>query len=124
MKTIAVVEDNADNRLLLHAFLSDRFQIVEYENGRLALDGFRTHLPDLVLLDVSLPGMDGLEVLSHLRSDAHFQALPVIALTAHAMHGDRERFLKAGFNDYVAKPIVDETILLAAIDRLIPQAHP
>jgi CheY-like chemotaxis protein len=124
MKTIAVVEDNADNRLLLHAFLSDRYRIVEYENGRSALDGFRTHLPDLILLDVSLPGMDGLEVLSHLRSDANFQRLPVIALTAHAMHGDRERFLKAGFNDYVAKPIVDETILLTAIERLIPQAHP
>jgi CheY-like chemotaxis protein len=124
MKTIAVVEDNADNRLLLHAFLSDRYQIVEYENGRLALDGFRSQLPDLVLLDVSLPGMDGLEVLSHLRADVTFQKLPVIALTAHAMHGDRERFLKAGFNDYVAKPIVDETILLTAIERLIPQAHP
>jgi len=124
MKTIAVVEDNADNRLLLHAFLADRYRIVEYENGRSALDGFRANLPDLILLDVSLPGMDGLEVLSHLRADVSFQRLPVIALTAHAMHGDRERFLKAGFNDYVAKPIVDEMILLTAIERLIPQAHP
>ena len=120
MKTIAVVEDNADNRLLLHAFLADRYQIVEYETGASALDGFRSRLPDLVLLDVSLPGMDGLEVLTHLRADAQFQKLPVIALTAHAMHGDRERFLKAGFNEYVPKPIVDETVLLSAIERLIP----
>jgi two-component system, cell cycle response regulator DivK len=124
MKTIAVVEDNADNRLLLHAFLADRYRIVEYENGPSALDGFRANLPDLVLLDVSLPGMDGLEVLSHLRADVQFMNLPVIALTAHAMHGDRERFLKAGFNDYVPKPIVDEQVLLTAIDRLIPQARP
>src|SRR5262245_32597992 len=102
MKTIAVVEDNADNRLLLHAFLADRYRIIEYETGPAALDDFRANMPDLILLDVSLPGMDGLEVLTHIRADAHFQGLPVIALTAHAMHGDRERFLKAGFNDYVA----------------------
>jgi len=120
MKTIAVVEDNADNRLLLHAFLSDRFEIVEFENGPSALDGFKARLPDLVLLDVSLPGMDGLAVLAHLRADEKLKKLPVIALTAHAMQGDRERFLKAGFNDYVSKPIVDEQVLFKAIERLIP----
>src|SRR5687767_1694567 len=120
MKTIAVVEDNADNRLLLNAFLADRYRITEYENGAAALDGLRAGLPDLVLLDVSLPGMDGLTVLSHIRADEKLQKLPVIALTAHAMHGDRERFLKAGFNDYVSKPIVDEQVLLDAINRLIP----
>ena len=119
MKIIAVVEDNADNRLLLNAFLADRYRITEYENGATALDGMRASLPDLVLLDVSLPGMDGLTVLTHLRADEHLRKLPVIALTAHAMHGDRERFLKAGFNDYVSKPIVDEQILLDAISRLI-----
>ena len=120
MKTIAVVEDNADNRLLLHAFLGDRYQITEYETGPAALEGFKAHMPDLVLLDVSLPGMDGLTVLSHLRADDKLKKLPVIALTAHAMHGDRERFLKAGFNDYVSKPIVDEQVLLTAISKLIP----
>ena len=121
MKTIAVVEDNADNRLLLHAFLADKYKIVEYETGVLALDGFRAALPDLVLLDVSLPGMDGLAVLGHIRADAKLQRLPVIALTAHAMHGDRERFLKAGFNDYVSKPIIDELVLFKAIERFLPQ---
>ena len=120
MRTIAVVEDNADNRLLLHAFLSDRYEIVEFENGPSALEGFKARLPDLVLLDVSLPGMDGLTVLSHLRADEKLKKLPVIALTAHAMQGDRERFLKAGFNDYVSKPIVDEQVLFKAIERLIP----
>ncbi len=119
MKTIAVVEDNADNRLLLRAFLGDRFEIEEYETGLAALEGFKTRVPDLVLLDVSLPGMDGLTVLGHLRGDDRLKKLPVIALTAHAMAGDRERFLKAGFDDYVSKPIVDEDVLFKAIGRFI-----
>lgn len=119
MKTIAVVEDNADNRLLLRAFLGDRYEIVEYETGPAALEGFAKQRPDLVLLDVSLPGMDGLAVLSHVRASDDLKTLPVIALTAHAMHGDRERFLKSGFNDYVSKPIIDEQVLLSAIERWI-----
>jgi len=119
MKTIAVVEDNADNRLLLHAFLSDRYEIVEYETGPAALEGFRARMPDLVLLDVSLPGMDGLAIVSRLRADERTKTLPVIALTAHAMHGDRQRFLKSGFDEYVSKPIVDENVLFAAIEKLL-----
>ena len=115
--TLAVVEDNADNRLLLQAILGGEFEIVEYEEGREALAGFARSLPDLVLLDISLPGMDGLEVLSELRRDGRMRHLPVIALTAHAMAGDRERYLAAGFNDYVTKPIVDESLLLASIKR-------
>jgi CheY-like chemotaxis protein len=122
MKTIAVVEDNADNRLLLRAFLGDLYDIVEYETGMAALEAFATRAPDLVLLDVSLPGMDGLTVLGHLRAEERLKKLPVIALTAHAMHGDRERFLKSGFDDYVSKPIVDEQVLLNAIRRLLERA--
>ena len=115
--TIAVVEDNADNRLLLSAILRDRYQIVEYENGPQALEGLARSLPDLVLLDISLPGMDGNEILSEIRRDGRMRHLPIIALTAHAMAGDRERFLDAGFNDYITKPIVDESLLLNAINR-------
>jgi len=116
-RTIAVVEDNSDNRLLLRAFLGDRYEIVEYEAGPAALEGFKARAPDLVLLDVSLPGMDGVAVLALLRADEKLKPLPVIALTAHAMAGDRERFLAAGFDDYVSKPIVDEGVLFAAIER-------
>ena len=115
--TIAVVEDNADNRLLLTAILGNRYRIVEYENGPDALEGLARALPDLVLLDISLPGMDGNEILSQIRRDGRMRHLPIIALTAHAMAGDRERFLDAGFNDYITKPIVDESLLLNAIDR-------
>ena len=117
MRRIAVVEDNADNRLLLQAILDSLYEVVEYENGVDALAGLAGSVPDLVLLDISLPGMDGNEILARIRADATLRALPVIALTAHAMTGDREKYLAAGFNDYVTKPIVDETILLRSIER-------
>ncbi len=120
MKRIAVVEDNLDNRLLLQAILSDLFDLTEYEDGPTALVGISSTQPDLVLLDVSLPGMDGPEVLARLRADPLTAGIPVIALTAHAMTGDRERFLSLGFNGYVAKPIVDEEELLTAIRKLLP----
>jgi two-component system, cell cycle response regulator DivK len=121
MANLAVVEDNADNRLLLQAILGDLHDLVEYENGIDAIAGIRTSRPDLVLLDISLPGLDGNEVLRQIRADNALQALPVIALTAHAMAGDREKFLAAGFDDYITKPIVDEKLLFGAIERLLRQ---
>jgi len=117
--TLAVVEDNADNRLLLQAILGDRFELVEYDNGKDALIGLARARPDLVLLDISLPDMDGTEILKRIRQDTELRKLPVIALTAHAMTGDREKFLAAGFDDYITKPIVDETQLLSSIERLL-----
>jgi two-component system cell cycle response regulator DivK len=124
LPVVAVVEDNADNRLLLQALLGDRYELVEYENGVSALAGIAASLPDLVLLDISLPGMDGTEILRRMRADDGMRALPVIALTAHAMAGDRERFLASGFDEYVTKPIVDETKLFGAIDRLLAKRGP
>ncbi len=120
MKKIAVVEDNPDNRLLVQVILEPDYQVVEYETGFAALEGLPREKPDLVLLDVSLPEMDGTEVLRHLRADPVLRQLPVIALTAHAMAGDREKYLAAGFDDYVSKPIVDEQFLLDAIRRHLP----
>jgi len=119
VKTVAVVEDNADNRLLLQAILDGLYDVVEYENGVDALAGLAAALPDLVLLDISLPGMDGNEILARIRADEGLRRLPVIALTAHAMAGDREKYLAAGFDDYITKPIVDETLLLAAMEKWI-----
>jgi CheY-like chemotaxis protein len=119
VKTVAVVEDNADNRLLLQAILEGLYEVVEYENGIDALNGLLQQLPDLVLLDISLPGMDGNEILARIRADERLRRLPVIALTAHAMAGDREKYLTAGFNDYITKPIVDETLLLNAMEKWI-----
>lgn len=121
-RRIAIVEDNADNRLLLSALLGDDHDLDEYEDGPAALAGLPQALPDLILLDISLPGMEGPEVLRRLRADPRLRSIPVIALTAHAMSGDRERFLADGFDDYVTKPIVDESVLYAAIRRLLGAA--
>lgn len=114
---IAVVEDNPDNRLLVAALLEDLYDLSEYETGAAVLEGLVADSPDLVLLDISLPEMDGPEVLAWIRQQDEVKDLPVVALTAHAMAGDREKFLAEGFNDYVTKPIVDETILLETIAR-------
>ena len=122
MTVVAVVEDNADNRLLLEAILEGLYEVQEYETAEDALDGFRAAAPDLVLLDISLPGMSGVDLIRILRADSALARVPVIALTAHAMSGDREQYLAAGFDAYVTKPIVDETVLLRAIERLAPGA--
>ena len=116
---IAVVEDNMDNRLLVQAILEDQYEISEYENGKEVVDGLADNIPDLVLLDISLPGMDGAEVLEWVSSQERLKDLPVIALTAHAMSGDREKYLEMGFAEYVTKPIVDEEVLMGAIERLL-----
>jgi two-component system, cell cycle response regulator DivK len=116
---IALVEDNPDNRLLVHAILEDHFEIDEYETGREALEGLRKRPPQLVLLDISLPEMDGTEVLKAMRDDEALRRIPAIALTAHAMAGDRERFLGLGFDHYLTKPIVDDEMLIEAIHQLL-----
>ena len=120
MKKIAVVEDNPDNRLLVRVMLEGSYDVTAYETGVEALGGFKRQKPDLILLDISLPQMDGTEVLRRLRTDSGLRGIPVIALTAHAMAGDREKYLRAGFNDYIAKPILDENLFLTAIERALP----
>jgi two-component system, cell cycle response regulator DivK len=116
---LAVVEDNPDNRLLLSALLEEMYELDEYVDGPDALAGIPTSPPALVLLDISLPGMEGPEVLRRLRADPALAPIPIIALTAHAMAGDRERYLGLGFDGYVTKPIVDESLLFEAIRELL-----
>jgi CheY-like chemotaxis protein len=118
---IALVEDNPDNQILFQAILEDDYEVASFESGVEALEAFQHNPPELVLLDISLPGMCGEEVLGRLRDDPRLQRLPVIALTAHAMAGDHERFLSLGFDGYVSKPLVDEALLLNAIHRLLNQ---
>jgi two-component system, cell cycle response regulator DivK len=118
--TIAVIEDNVDNRLLIDAILGDLYALDEYATGAEALALMPSRPPALVLLDVSLPGLDGLDVLARIRDDPALGSVPVVAVTAHAMAGDRERYLAAGFDAYVPKPIVDERVLIDTIERLLP----
>ncbi len=116
---VAVVEDDANGRLLARVILEDLYDVVVYETGAEALEGIARAGADLVLLDVLLPDLDGTEVVRRIRADAALRGLPVIALTAHAMAGDREALLAAGFDDYVAKPLLDESVLLHAIEALL-----
>jgi len=119
MRKIAIVEDNPDNLLLFRAMLEDLYEVTTYETGPEALRGFQDEQPDLILLDISLPEMDGTEVLQRIETDPLLRGIPVIALTAHAMAGDREAFLAAGFDEYITKPIIDEHILLDTIARFL-----
>lgn len=124
MKKIAVVEDNADNRLVLKAILEEMYDIAEYESGTKALDSFKDNRPDLILLDISLPEVDGLQILKAIRSSRELKEIPVIAFTAHAMVGDRERFLTAGFDNYLSKPILDDKIVVNTIETLLTHPQP
>lgn len=119
MRRILIIEDNADNRTLLRAILDDVYAVTEHTNGPDGLAALAADDPEIVLLDISLPGMDGVEVLRHIRADPFFRHLPVIAFTAHAMSNDREKYLAHGFDDYITKPIIDESILLGSIARLL-----
>ena len=105
MHTVAVVDDNADNRLIIRTILEDQYEISEYSSGMEAIHGFKKSKPDVVILDISLPEMDGTEILRRIREDADLHDLPVVALTAHALPEDRARASAAGFDGYITKPI-------------------
>jgi two-component system cell cycle response regulator DivK len=105
-KTILYIEDNPHNRRLVRRTLERRgYAIIEAVDGASGLEMVRELKPPLVLLDIGLPKMDGMEVVSRIKADIDLRHIPVIALTASAMHGDRERFLAAGCDDYLSKPI-------------------
>jgi two-component system, cell cycle response regulator DivK len=118
-KTILLVEDNEMNRDMLSRRLVRRgYHVRLAADGREGWEAARAGAPlDLILLDMSLPEMDGWEVARRLKADGETCAIPVIALTAHAMTGDRERALAAGCDDYDTKP-VDLARLLAKIESL------
>ena len=120
MARLLLVEDNEMNRDMLSRRLVRRgYDVVIAVDGEQGVAMARSESPALILMDMSLPGLDGWEATRRIKAAPETKRIPVIALTAHAMSGDRERFLKAGFNDYVAKPIVDEAILIGAIERLL-----
>jgi CheY-like chemotaxis protein len=121
---ILVADDNALSRELIRELLEGPGHVVmEAANGRIALDLIRRCRPDLVFLDLQMPLQDGFSVLQALRSESSFQKLRVVALTASAMMGDRERVIAAGFDSYIAKPIdlgevEAEVAVLASSQRL------
>jgi two-component system, cell cycle response regulator DivK len=114
---ILVVEDNEKNMKLLRDVLRAKgYRTLEAASAARAVELAAAHAPDLVLMDIRLPDADGIETLGRLRDDRRTASIPVLAVTAQAMQGDRERFLAAGFDGYISKP-VDVVALLATVDQ-------
>ncbi len=105
-KKILIVDDNQDGRELVVKILKNRgYQMIEAVDGEEALEKASAECPDLILLDISIPKLDGYEVTRRLKSQVKFKDTPIIALTAHAMKGDREKALESGCDGYISKPI-------------------
>jgi two-component system, cell cycle response regulator DivK len=103
---ILVVEDNEKNMKLFRDVLQAKgYRTLEATTGTRAVELAAAHRPDLVLMDIQLPDLDGIEALGRLRANERSAPIPVLALTAQAMQGDRERFLAAGFDGYISKPV-------------------
>ena len=112
MAKILLVEDNDFNRDMLSRRLQRRgYEIVSVADGEQAIRLAPTHMPDLILMDINLPGMDGWEATRRLRANERTASIPIIALTAHAMTGDREKTISAGCDEYETKPVNFEGLL-------------
>ena len=114
MKKILIVEDVEMNRYLLVQLLEDDYELVEAVDGKKGLEAAARERPDLILLDISLPEMDGWQVTRAIRSDEALKHIPIIAVTAHAMAGDEDKAYEQGCNAYLSKPI-DEDELWAKV---------
>ena len=119
MKKILIVEDIQLNVDLLVQILEDDYSLVVAEDGASGLKMAANERPDLILMDMSLPIVDGWEATRRLKTDRALEHIPVIALTAHAMQGDKDRAIGCGCEDYLSKPI-DEDLLFEKIRRLVP----
>jgi two-component system, cell cycle response regulator DivK len=119
-KCILVVEDQEDNRQILRDLLGNAgFDLVEAENGEQALAALAKRRPDLILLDIQLPIMDGYEATRRIRADPEMKSIPIIAVTSYALTGDEAKALAAGCNAYVTKPYSPRA-LLAKVREYVP----
>lgn len=120
---ILYIEDNADNRMLVRRVLmAEDFVVVDYPDGQTGLTWATEHTPTLILMDINLPEIDGYAVTAKLRDLPHLARVPIIALTANVMKGDREKTLAAGCDGYIQKPI-DVDLLPRQILRFIQEAQ-
>lgn len=116
---ILIIDDNRKHRKLLRVVLqSNGYETIEAENGEDGIKLAKEKNPSLILMDVQMPVMDGITVMKILKSEKSMAGIPIIALTSHAMKGDKERFLEAGFDGYISKPI-DINDLMKAIEKII-----
>jgi signal transduction histidine kinase/response regulator RpfG family c-di-GMP phosphodiesterase/HAMP domain-containing protein len=115
---VLAVEDNTDNMLALKALLDNRFEFFEAGNGLEGIEKAQIHLPHLILMDIAMPEMNGIEALKRIRENEDLKHIPVIAVTSSAMRGDKNYFIELGFNGYVSKPVNNE-LLFEEIYKLL-----
>jgi signal transduction histidine kinase/CheY-like chemotaxis protein/HAMP domain-containing protein len=115
---VLVVEDNIDNMLTVKAIIGDKYTVIEAIDGNEGIAMAKKHKPHLILMDIALPGMDGIEAFKIIRKNARMQHIPIIALTASAMTSDRETILAHGFDGYLVKPI-EEKVFFKTINEVL-----
>ncbi len=119
MKKVLVIEDNPDNlRLISYALRRNGYEIISSDNGEDGIELAMKEDPFFIIIDVNLPGIDGLEVARRIRNLHPKKDIPLIAITSYAMVGDRERIMEAGFNGYFEKPI-DPLTIMDSIHRVL-----
>ena len=117
---VLIIEDNEQNIYLMNFLLEKNgFDVIKAMDGPSGIESARSSMPDLILLDIQLPGMNGYEVAAVLRKDKNLDAIPIIAVTSYAMPGDREKALESGCTGYIEKPINPETFI-AEIRHFLP----
>jgi len=123
-RVVLLIEDNEQNRYLTTYLLEGQgYRVVSAVDGRRGIEAAHTLVPDLILLDIQLPEMDGYEVARQLREVPRLQGVPMIAVTSYAMVGDRERALEAGCTGYIEKPINPETFISEIEQHLPPKGR-
>ena len=122
MAKILYIEDNLTNRMLVKRILMvEDHEVLEAENGRDGIRIAKEELPDLILVDINMPDMDGYEVTAHLRKVAALDKVPIVALTANVLRGDREKSLEAGCDGYIQKPL-DVDMLPSQVEAFLRQS--
>ena len=120
--TILYVEDNPDNRMLVRRILlSEDYGLIEANNAFEALEVLKVRKPDLILMDINMPDMDGYTLTAKIKSTPGFERVPILALTANVMRGDREKTLEAGCDGYIQKPL-DIDQLIKEIERFLARS--
>lgn len=121
--TILYIEDNPDNRMLVRRILlSENYGLIEAQNAAQALDLLKDAQPDLILMDINMPDMDGYTLTSRIKSMPGFERVPIIALTANVMRGDKEKTLEAGCDGYIQKPL-DIDQLVREVERFLSRRN-
>ena len=122
-KTVLLVEDNEDNLVVYRTILEHvGFKVLEARDGEEGVNRAKEHLPDLILMDISIPKIDDWEATQRLKADGNTKAIPIIALTAHALEEDRQKALQAGCDGYLAKPVEPRRVV-QEVERFVGPAR-